>query len=167
MLAMTAYNLYYSYTYTYDSGDGDLTPKTAQAMIGPELSMTEMMEFYMAGDDPEKLQAIIAKMDKEDMANRFSSLIGGNDLATSVAIYPLSFEEKQYVTDYLDKWNAEGDLVYTDRDGITVTVTERENITYTDALELVINLINTMIDIVSYALIAFTSISLILSTTET
>ena len=164
MLAMTAYNLYYSYTYSYDSGDGDLTPKTAQAMIGPELSMTEMMEFYMAGDDPVKLQAIIAKMDKEDMANRFSSLIGGNDLATSVSIYPLSFEEKQFVTDYLDKWNAEGDLVYTDRDGATVTVTERENITYTDTLELVINLINTMIDIVSYALIAFTSISLVVST---
>ncbi len=163
-MAMTAYNLYYSYTYSYDNGDGDLTPKVAQAMIGPELSLTEMMAFYMAGDDPVKLQEAISKLDKEDMINRFSRLIGGNDVASSVSIYPLSFDEKNFVTDYLDKWNKEGDLVYTDRDGNTVTVTERETVTYTDTLELVISMINTMIDIVSYALIAFTSISLVVST---
>ena len=163
-IAMTAYNLYYTYTYSYDNGDGDLAPKIATAMIGPELSLTEMMAFYMAGDDPVKLQEAISKLDKEDMINRFSRLIGGDDISNSVAIYPLSFEEKNYVTEYLDKWNDEGDLVYTDRDGNTVTVTERESITYTDTLELVISMINTMIDIVSYALIAFTSISLVVST---
>ena len=163
-IAMTAYNLYYSYTYSYDNGDGNLAPKTAQAMIGPELSLTEMMAFYMAGDDPGKLQEAISKLDKEDMINRFSRLIGGNDLASSVSIYPLSFDEKNYVTDYLDEWNKEGELSYIDKDGNTVTVTDRETITYTDTLELIINMINTMIDIVSYALIAFTSISLVVST---
>ena len=40
----------------------------------------------------------------------------------------------------------------------------RLDITYTDTLELVINMINTMIDVISYALIAFTSISLVVST---
>jgi putative ABC transport system permease protein len=164
MLAMMAYNIEYEYTYSYDSGDGDLTPKTAKAMIGPELSMQEMMAFYMAGDDPVKLQEVIKNLDKEDMINRFSRLVGGNNVASSVTIYPLSFDEKNFVTDYLDKWNAEGDLVYTDKDGNTVTVKDRESITYTDALELVINLINTMIDVVSYALIAFTSVSLVVST---
>ncbi len=164
MLAMMAYNIEYEYTYSYDSGDGDLTPKTAKAMIGPELSMQEMMAFYMAGDDPVKLQEVIKNLDKEDMINRFSRLVGGNDLASSVTIYPLSFDEKNFVTDYLDKWNEEGDLVYTDKDGNTVTVKDREAVNYTDALELVINLINTMIDVVSYALIAFTSISLVVST---
>ncbi len=164
-LAMTAYNLYYNYTYTYDSGDGDLTPKTAQAMIGPELSMTEMMAFYMAGDDPAKLQEVISKLDREDMINRFSRLVGGSDLATSVSIYPISFDEKNAVTDWLNKWNEEGVLEYTDRDGNTAIVSaDRETITYTDTLELVINMINTMIDIVSYALIAFTSVSLVVST---
>jgi len=163
-LAMSAYNINYSYTYSYDSGDGDLTPKTSTAMIGPELSMQEMMAFYMAGDDPAKLQEVISKLDKEDMINRFSRIVGGNDVASSVAIYPLSFDEKDYVTNYLDKWNEEGDLVYVDKNGDTVTVGERDTVTYTDALELVINMINTMIDVVSYALIAFTSISLVVST---
>ncbi|MBP5242890.1 MAG: FtsX-like permease family protein, partial [Clostridia bacterium] len=36
-------------------------------------------------------------------------------------------------------------------------------ITYTDSLELVINIINNMIDIITYGLIAFTSISLVVS----
>ncbi len=160
MLAATAYNVFYQYTYSYDNGDGDLTPKTASASIGPALSIEEMLEFYMAGEDPEKLQEVISKLDKDDMADRFARIIGGNDLPTSVAIYPLSFEEKNFVTDYLDKWNEEGDLVY----GDNIKVTDRETITYTDTLELVINMINTMIDVVSYALIAFTSISLVVST---
>ena len=41
---------------------------------------------------------------------------------------------------------------------------DRSDVTYTDTLALVIAMINTMIDIISYALIAFTSISLVVST---
>ena len=73
--------------------------------------------------------------------------LGSSDLATSVKIYPISFDDKDLVTSYLDKWNEDHD-----------------KITYTDSLELVISMVNTMIDIISYALIAFTSISLVVST---
>ena len=73
--------------------------------------------------------------------------LGGLDLATSIKIYPISFEEKSLVTQYLDEWNETHD-----------------KITYTDSLELIIAMLTTMIDIISYALIAFTSISLVVST---
>ena len=73
--------------------------------------------------------------------------LGGLDQATSIKIYPVSFEEKNLVTEYLDKWNETHD-----------------KITYTDSLELIIAMLTTMIDIISYALIAFTSISLVVST---
>ena len=73
--------------------------------------------------------------------------LGGLDLATSIKIYPISFEEKSLVTQYLDAWNETHDKV-----------------TYTDSLELIIAMLTTMIDIISYALIAFTSISLVVST---
>ena len=76
-----------------------------------------------------------------------ASALGGNDLASSIRIYPISFDDKNLVTEYLDAWNEDHDKV-----------------TYTDSLELIINMINTMIDIISYALIAFTSISLVVST---
>ena len=73
--------------------------------------------------------------------------LGGIDLANSIKIYPLSFDDKALVTSYLDQWNKDHDKV-----------------TYTDSLELIISMVNTMIDIISYALIAFTSISLVVST---
>ena len=41
---------------------------------------------------------------------------------------------------------------------------DKQIVTYTDAIELIVNIINTMIDIISYALIAFTSVSLVVST---
>ncbi len=89
--------------------------------------------------------------------------VGGNDLANSIAIYPVDFEQKQFVLEYLDKWNEEGSLVYT-VDGKDVTVSERSNITYTDTLSIVIKMVSTMINIVTYALVAFTAISLVVST---
>ena len=73
--------------------------------------------------------------------------LGGIELVNSIKIYPLSFDDKALVTSYLDQWNKDHDKV-----------------TYTDSLELIISMVNTMIDIISYALIAFTSISLVVST---
>ena len=88
--------------------------------------------------------------------------LGGSDLATGISIYPISFDNKDLVTDYLDKWNNKD--VTIEINGKTLAGENRSSIKYLDALELVIVLINTMIDVISYALIAFTSISLIVST---
>ena len=88
--------------------------------------------------------------------------VGGSSLATDISIYPVSFDDKDLVTDYLDRWN--DDSIDIEVNGKVLKGDERSNIKYMDALELVITLINTMIDVISYALIAFTSISLIVST---
>jgi len=100
-------------------------------------------------------------IDPNEVRNSAIRMLGGNDLASSVTIYPVSFESKDLVTDYLNKWNGKQDLTL---NGEVLTDADRQNIEYTDTLELVIDLINTMIDVVSYALIAFTSVSLVVST---
>ena len=88
--------------------------------------------------------------------------LGGNDVANNVLIYPKSFAEKDYVTNYLDDWNDfEGTI---EVNGKHYALADRSHVTYTDTLELVINVVNTMIDVITYALIAFTSISLVVST---
>ena len=87
--------------------------------------------------------------------------LGGGDLATSISIYPTNFEDKEQVLAYLDAWNDDGDIVV---NGKTITKDERARITYTDPLSLVISMVNTMIDVVTTALIAFTAISLVVST---
>ncbi len=102
-----------------------------------------------------------SEMDIPSIKKGIIRKLAGNDLANYISIYPLSFDDKNLVTDYLDAWNGEGNITINDN---TISSTDRNDVTYTDTLELVINLINQMIDIVSYALIAFTSISLVVST---
>ncbi len=87
--------------------------------------------------------------------------LGGESLPKGVAVYPRDFTYKDDVTRYLDKWNKDGDIVIGDK---TVSKKDREDITYTDNLELVISLINDLIDMVTFALVAFTSLSLVVST---
>ena len=109
---------------------------------------------------------IIANMfgDQYSVENQFKSSIrkvAGNDVANDVSVYPLSFDDKYLVTNYLDKWNSDETLTFA---GKTLTADERSEIKYTDNLQVIISLVNIMIDIVSIALIAFTSLSLVVST---
>ena len=125
-------------------------PEKADDML---LSFTYSYDFL----PPASLEngEIVGEYKNEAAANVYSystresiaRTLGGIDLASSIKIYPLSFDDKNLVTEYLDAWNDEHD-----------------KITYTDSLELIISMINTMINIISYALIAFTSISLVVST---
>ncbi len=87
--------------------------------------------------------------------------LGGCALPNELAIYPTNFKYKDDVTDYLRKWNADEDLTI---GGVVVTADERSDVQYTDNLALVINLVNNLIDIVTYALVAFTALSLVVST---
>jgi len=86
--------------------------------------------------------------------------VGGVNLANSIRIYPTNFEEKDNVLKYLDVWNSESDIVV---NNTTITKNDRTDVTYTDNLSLVIAIINGMIDIVTYALVGFTGLSLIVS----
>ena len=201
LLTNSFYNLPYSYTYSYDTngngvidvsedangnrtldegedknGNGVLdlgeTYRDGTGTIGPDLTMNEMLLLSkVEKNNPDAMAAVMAQLDTADMLERFARKLGGVSLASSITIYPNSFDEKHKVTDYLDGWNEElpegkTHFEYTDKDGNTVRVArdDKHKITYTDAIELMVNLINTMIDIVTVGLIAFTSVSLVVST---
>ncbi len=82
-------------------------------------------------------------------------------LPNELAIYPTNFDYKDFVIEYLNEWNNEGNIIV---NGKTLTKADREDIVYTDALTLVIGLINTLINVVTTALICFTALSLVVST---
>lgn len=86
--------------------------------------------------------------------------LGGEKVSNNISIYPADFESKDLVTEYLDKWNEEGDITV---NGVTYSLEDRVETTYTDTLSLIITMINTMIDVVTYALVSFTSLSLVVS----
>ena len=87
--------------------------------------------------------------------------LGGKSIPSGIWIYPLNFDDKGLVTSYLDRWNNEGDITLSN--GTLIPFTDRSKITYQDNLQMVIEMINTMVNIVTIALICFTSLSLVVS----
>ena len=142
----------HSFLYTYSYEYQGTTYNDGFGMINSSSAM------------PEYVSAMLG-MGSSSTAGTADPLIrnlGGNDLANNVLIYPKSFDEKDLVTSYLDEWhNPDAKIVV---NGVEIPADQRVKVTYTDTLELIINMINNMIDIITYALIAFTSISLVVST---
>ncbi len=140
-----------TYTYTYQSDDEATTiAKTAIGYVGER----NMMASLMNGMGIEGME--IPETYTLSLRN-----VGGNDIPSEISIYPLDFDRKHLVTDYLDAWNGDDDIVINNE---TLTKENRSEIKYTDAIALVIDIMNSMIDIVTIALVAFTSLSLVVST---
>jgi len=135
-----------TYGYTYQTSD-DSEVKNAIGYVGSKDAMASFMGSFME-NIPDTYTLSLRQL-------------GGNDLPSSISIYPLDFDRKHLVTDYLDAWNSEEDITI---NGITLTSEERNEIKYTDAIALIISIMNNMIDIVTIALVAFTSLSLVVST---
>lgn len=77
-----------------------------------------------------------------------------------IKIYPSSFEAKDRITKHLDKWNSEVELTI---NGTPVPKSARKSLSYTDTIQIIVNLINTLIKGITIALVAFTSLSLVVS----
>lgn len=125
------------------------------------------------------MDKMIENMVTASMSNRqlYLKTFGGTYLPNSIQIYPTNFEMKDKVTDYLKQWNKIDGNDATDvtfnkynsdftaiEGEVTLKAADRKEIKYTDSVGIIINLINTMIDIVTYALVAFTALSLVVST---
>ena len=80
--------------------------------------------------------------------------LGGSDKVSRIAIYANDFDNKELVLNYLDQWNTDHD--YSDE-------ARSMQITYTDTVGMLMSIMQTMIDIITYVLVAFTAISLIVS----
>ncbi|MFW5913546.1 MAG: ATP-binding cassette domain-containing protein [Bacillota bacterium] len=85
----------------------------------------------------------------EDEKTSFLRSIGADETPSSIRIYPKSFEAKDDITDHLDAYNEDKD--------------EDDEVVYTDIASIVTELTGDVIDGISYVLIAFSAISLIVS----
>ena len=108
---------------------------------------------------------LLASMGGMNMTTFSLQSVGGINLPETISIYPKDFEHKNDVLRYLDKWNEDEDITFS-VGGVEKTITKdgRERIIYSDMLSLVIGMINQFIEIVTIALIGFTSLSLVVST---
>lgn len=91
-----------------------------------------------------------------------SNNVGGSKIPTTINIYPLDFNNKFLATNYLDSWNSQKDITLST--GKVLRAADRSKVDYTDNLEIIISMINGVVDIVTVALVAFTALSLVVST---
>lgn len=141
-------NVGINYTYSYKLEETSEL-KSAVGFIGTKDTLTSLMGSLGGANIP-------------DVYTLTSRQLGGESLPSTIAIYPLDFERKYLVTDYLDAWNDENVSLTINNE--TIVGNSRNEIKYTDALALVIDIMNSMIDIITVALVAFTSLSLVVST---
>ena len=162
------YTMNMGVTYEYEYGYSLNNVKKAVGFVG-SMSLTSLLSGMLGG-----MMGSSASGTSGDIYTLSLRALGGERLPNSIYIYPIDFELKELVLDYMNAWNEEGDITVKYEklldDGTieviekTLSKSERAEITHTDTLSLVIKMINTMITIVTTALIAFTAISLVVST---
>ncbi len=119
-------------------------------------AVAAMFDAQMAGESTEKLalyhdKFMPAKVSGSTLADRLKEFgkIDANEPAT-ISIYTSSFDDKEAVTDAIKAYN----------EGVQ---NPEDAIEYTDYVALLMSGVTTMIDAVSYGLIAFVAISLVVS----
>ena len=117
-----------------------------------ETAMAEAMDTWLAETpDDEILLSIydeyIDGASYEDNMEAFGKV--SYDAPASISIYTDSFEDKEAVSECIANYNE--------------TVDEDNQITYTDYVELMTSSLTSIVDIISYVLIAFVAVSLIVS----
>lgn len=89
-----------------------------------------------------------AKIEPETLS---TAQLGGSDKVTKLSFYSVDYKSKEELKDYLDTWN--------EKDGME----EKDKVHYSDQTEMLFSALNTTINAVKIVLIAFTSISLVVS----
>lgn len=116
-------------------------------------SLTAEQQAYLASLTQEELAQVIANYMETYGASYEDNLttLGVVDLdkPSMISIYPKDFDSKAAIEDIIKDYNKD--------------VAEEDQITYTDFIGLLMSGITTIIDVISYILIAFVSISLIVS----
>ncbi len=94
--------------------------------------------------------------------------LGGDNTPNTVSIYAKDFETKAEALAYLDEWNVIADAArqaYADAHGGSVEgYTGPTEVKYTDTIGLLMSMVETILDAITYVLVAFTGISLVVST---
>lgn len=106
-----------------------------------EDELTELIMSMMSNDQA-TFDGNLAKLDYAEIDNPYE-----------IDVFPKDFEAKQHVIDILDAYNNE----------MNDSGQEEKTITYTDIVGALMRSVTTIIDMISYVLIAFVSISLIVS----
>ena len=143
---------FYQMLVYYASSEGSSSSAAMGAMAMDEASQAAALDQYLAGNPDQELllqvyDQYVAGSTYEDNMTNFGKV--SYDAPSSISIYADSFEDKDSIAACIEAYNADKD--------------EDQQITYTDYVAMLTSSITTIINGISYVLIAFVSISLVVS----
>ncbi len=159
------FNKMITYTYSFADIDGKLF-ENQMGYLGSSDMMDAMMGLFSsntpgASTDTSSINLTLSLRE-----------VGGNAVSNDIKIYPKNLDMKTLVLEYLDKWNDPNAVITVNDKNLALKVDEndvaegfepRTEIKYTDTLSLIMSMITSMVDIVTIALISFTSLALVVS----
>ena len=157
MFQMIPYYLAQEQTGVKFSGDPSQLSQGNCSMVSSmgsadEAALAQALDLWLADSpDPDVLLSIydetIAGASYEENMENFGKV--SYDAPSSISIYTDSFEDKESVSQCIADYNKES--------------SEENQITYTDYVELMTQSLTSIVDIISYVLIAFVAVSLVVS----
>lgn len=137
-----------------DAMASEMAAAMENAITIDENAFAESFKMDMDGDE---LTELMMSMSGSESATAESNLrsLGYVDFddPSMISIYPLDFESKEQVSRILDEYNED----------MKASGNEEKAVTYTDIVGAMMFSVTTIIDVISYVLIAFVAISLIVS----
>lgn len=132
-------------------GQGEAPAEGSQPGNATEEQLAALLEQYMESPDDETMLSVydsyISSGSYDDNMTAFG--VVSSDAPTSIRIYTDSFENKDGISSSIEDYNQ--------------TVSEENKITYTDYVGLLMSSVTTIINVISYVLIAFVAVSLVVS----
>lgn len=135
-----------------DGAQGANAGQLAAIMIMPESAQSEMLDKWLSETPNDQIllfiyENYIGKFSYEENLKEFGKV--SYDAPSSISIYTDSFEDKEEVSRCIERYNE---------------TAEKENrISYTDFVELMTSSLTSIVDVISYVLIAFVAVSLLVS----
>ena len=122
-----------------------------QMMAADENILAATMDNYLKNPDKDTLLKLYDAYISTGTFDKNMELLGviSKDAPSSVSIYTDKFEDKDFVAAAINDYNK--------------TVTEENQITYTDYVGLLMSSVTTIINVISYVLMAFVAVSLVVS----
>jgi ABC-type antimicrobial peptide transport system permease subunit len=137
------------------SGIGNvLSAYMGSAFYVTEEKLASAFQFNMTEEDLRRLMEAMSTQNQATSAESNLRSLGYADLSqpTSISVYMGDFEKKEVFIDFLDAYNEKMEAE-----------DEEKVISYTDITGIMMSSVRTIIDSVSYALIAFVAVSLVVS----
>lgn len=133
-------------------GDDPVSAQMMMDMSDKELATT-LDEYILSSEDPEDERLLMIYNSYISSGtydgNMESFGVVSLDAPASISIYADNFENKDAISDCIDDYNK--------------TVSKENQISYTDYVGLLMSSVTTIVNVISYVLIAFVSVSLIVS----